>query len=895
MSDETLAPPKPTADGAAGPRGGNGAAPDETRPQAADATLLSSPPVSGHTGNIDTTIAVAGEPAPPAPGDVTIAAPADVTLGRSTDGVTLISPAFENTLGGVTGDGTLNSTPSDVTMGGLDGATAAFHQKALEAAPKPITKGASFGHYELLEPIAKGGMGIVYKARQRSLNRIVAIKMILAGQFADEDDVGRFYAEAEAAAALSHPNIVAIHEIGEVSGQHFFSMDYIEGQSLSGLIAENPVPPRRAAELMITISETMEFAHENGVVHRDLKPANVLLDKRQRPLITDFGLAKQVNTSQSQRTMAGSIVGTPSYMPPEQAAGRLDQVGAWSDLYSLGAILYELITGRPPFRASSPFETIRQVLETEPPSPRVLNPSVPKDLETICVKCLQKERTRRYGSAQELADELKRFLRGEPIQARPISQVARFWRLCKRYPITSSAIATAVVFFIAASVILAVAYVRTAAALAQAEASFVEQNEVIDTFLTTVGEKTLANLPGGQKVQKQLLDDALVYNERFLKQRGNDPRVANEVARSLYRVAKISMTLGRYDEALEPLNAAKAMQEPLLAKNPNDLKKLRALGDTLTELGQIWVRKNDYDAASALYIEAAKIRGRLAAAASDSLPEKPEYQRLHANAHMNAGLVAFKRAQANPQETEAAEQLREARRQYQEAQKIRLSLLQADPQNLKVRRDLGKGYFNLGILARVELDIEEEIKSYQDAATAFEEVLALDPADLENQGLLTTSRRFVGALLKNEGRPAEARGWYEKGLDRLSTLVKQNPDVPEYQAQQAALLLNLFELEKEAGNTSQALAALQRAQRNYARLVEEYKSVSMYRRDLALTLRELAKEEHAGGDAKAAAKDLQESLRLLNELVQQYPDEVQFADDLKETQAVMLSGTANAN
>ena len=368
-------------------------------------------------------------------------------------------------------------------MAGHDPQTQEYHRAAMAAAPKAVTIGALFGHYELIEPIAKGGMGIVYKARQRNLNRVVAIKMILAGQFADQTDIDRFYAEAEAAAALSHPNIVAIHEIGEVQGQHFFSMDYIEGQSLADLVRENPLRPRRAAEFVRTIAETMQFAHDSGVVHRDLKPANVLLDKRQRPLITDFGLAKHVS-GQSQRTMAGSIVGTPSYMPPEQASGKIDEVGPWSDLYSLGAILYELFTGRPPFRSASPFETIRQVLETEPLSPRLLNENVPKDLETICLKCLQKERVRRYTSAQELADELGRFLRGEPIQARPISQVARFWRLCKRYPVTSSAIALAVVVLIAATGISTGFYIQASRALVKSDESLGEAIAAVNDLFT---------------------------------------------------------------------------------------------------------------------------------------------------------------------------------------------------------------------------------------------------------------------------------------------------------------------------------------------------------------------------------------------------------------------------
>jgi eukaryotic-like serine/threonine-protein kinase len=918
MSDDRSSPIKSVADSIRAARGLKGGPPvdplKETQydfpPVTPDATLVTSaaetfpkrgeqtlvaPPMSGPMEPAAEHLA----PAPAQPGntDPTFAAtPTEASPTSAPEGITLIAPPFEATLGSAPADATLRSGPSDATLGSLDADTADFHRKALESAPKAVTKGASFGNYELLEPIAKGGMGIVYKARQRNLNRIVALKMILAGQFADQSDIDRFYAEAEAAAALSHPNIVAIHEIGEVSGQHFFSMDYIEGKSLSGLIQENPVSPRRAAELMITIAETMQFAHDSGVVHRDLKPANVLLDKRQRPLVTDFGLAKQVS-NQSQMTMAGSILGTPSYMPPEQAAGRLDQVGTWSDLYSLGAILYELLTGRPPFRAASPFETIRQVLEMEPPSPRLLNPNVPKDLETICLKCLQKERTRRYGSAQELADELNRFLRGEPIHARPISNVARFWRLCKRYPITSSIAAAAVLSVVAALAVVTISYIRTSAALrresaalALSEASFADQSDVIDEMLTTVGEKRLAKLPGGQPIQKELLDKALVFNARFLKQRGNDPRVANEVARSHYRVGKISMTLGRYDDALKPLATAKEMQERLLTKDPSDGKKLKALGDSLTELGQISiVAHKDYETAGKYYTDAASIRDRLAAATSDKSDLKVENERLRANAHMNAGVVAFNVAQINPDDKAFEAKMADARRQFQEAQAIRLSLLVREKKNLNVRRDLGKGYFNLGDLERVDGNVQAAIGHFRSAADVFQALLEDDPKDIENQSNLAVSRRLVATLLVSDGQSAEAREWYERALARLETLTRENPDVPGYQSEQGGLLLNLFELEKAEGNDKVARSALLRARRIYESLNTNFPGVAAYRWGLAMGLRQLGEMEAAGGNIDAGKDDVDKARQLFVSLVEQFPNEADYATELQITERVVAA------
>lgn len=297
--------------------------------------------------------------------------------------------------------------------------------------PNPTVR--YFGDYELLEEIARGGMGVVYRARQVSLNRVVAVKMILAGQLASETEVKRFRTEAEAVAHLQHRNIVAIHEVGEHEERHFFSMEFVDGRDLGELCHFKPLKSEEAAHYVKAIAEAIAYAHEKGVLHRDLKPSNVLIDASNQPRVTDFGLAKRFE-EESGITLSGTIMGSPSYMPPEQASGRHQAVGPRSDVYSLGAILYYLLTGRPPFQAATPLETMRQVLESEPAKPRWVNSNVPEDLNRVCLKCLEKEAQNRYATAQELADELHRFLKKEPVRARPVSVWHRTKKWIQRKP-----------------------------------------------------------------------------------------------------------------------------------------------------------------------------------------------------------------------------------------------------------------------------------------------------------------------------------------------------------------------------------------------------------------------------------------------------------------------------
>lgn len=313
------------------------------------------------------------------------------------------------------------------------------------------------GDYEILEEIARGGMGVIFKARQRSLKRVVALKMILAGQLASPAEVERFHLEARAAGRLKHPNIVPIHEVGEHRGHHYFTMDLVEGRSLAEMAREETLSPHHAAEIVVKVAEAVEYAHQHGTLHRDLKPANILIDGDGEPHITDFGLAKLLEVEdvdeRHELTETGQVLGTPSYMSPEQASGKSALIGPASDIYSLGAILYSCIAGRAPFVAESTVDTIMQVLKKDPVSPRDLNPSVPKDLETICLKCLTKEPHKRYGTAQLLSDDLGRFIEGRPVAARPVGRIERGWRWSRRNPVVASLVSLVAILLVVGTIV----------------------------------------------------------------------------------------------------------------------------------------------------------------------------------------------------------------------------------------------------------------------------------------------------------------------------------------------------------------------------------------------------------------------------------------------------------
>jgi len=458
-----------------------------------------------------------------------------------------------------------------------------------------------FGDFTLLEEIARGGMGVVYRARQRSLDRIVAVKLILSGHFAGKDSIHRFRTEASAAAALQHPNIVAIHEVGVHQGEHYLSMDLVEGPNLAQFVKNTPLPAPLAARYLKTIAEAIHYAHERGILHRDLKPSNIIIDAHDQPRVTDFGLAKRLNVGQASRlppagfqlakepatstgetpallslTLTGQVLGSPNYVSPEQASGKRGQVCRQSDVYSLGAILYHLLTGRGPFVSDTLADTLHQVLHEEPVAPRLLNPRVPRDVETICLKCLQKEPARRYATAQKLADELDHFLKDEPIQARPITAVGKAWRWCRRKPALAGSLSTVSLLLIVVVIGSPLAAYRVNRERQRAERNAVKTQRVAQFLMETLKDMERSVRSGQSALVATQLDKNVERLDNDLK---DQPEV-NAALRQ--RVAEVYLDLGEYTKAEMVIRKALALQRTLFRnEHPDVAESLYALAVAL--------------------------------------------------------------------------------------------------------------------------------------------------------------------------------------------------------------------------------------------------------------------------------------------------------------------------
>jgi serine/threonine-protein kinase len=448
---------------------------------------------------------------------------------------------------------------------------------------EPLPPSARVPGYDIEAVLGRGGMGVVYRARHLALNRTVALKMILDGVHASPRQSGRFRTEAELVARLQHPNIVQIHEIGEHDGRPFLALEHVSGGSLDRALAGTPWPAPRAAALVSTLARAVDHAHARGVVHRDLKPANVLLTAEREPKIIDFGLAKLV-AGASHQSESGALVGTPSYMAPEQVEGQHAAIGPSTDIYALGAILYEALTGRPPFRAESPMATMLQVRACDVVPPRQLSPSLPRDLETICLKSLAKDPRRRYGSAAAVADDLERYLQGRPILARPVPAWERLWLWTRRQRTLAAGLACgalALVVLVLGGIVHNVQLRRLNnqleasnsaldGARSSAELNARDAMAAITQLLVRVADERLAGIPEAESVRRDLLNDAINKLEPLQARRPTDPEIRQEIGRAHLGIAAIHKVLGEFAQAESQARTALAALDPLLEEYPGD-------------------------------------------------------------------------------------------------------------------------------------------------------------------------------------------------------------------------------------------------------------------------------------------------------------------------------------
>jgi serine/threonine-protein kinase len=709
---------------------------------------------------------------------------------------------------------------------------------------------AAVGDYDLMEKLGEGGMGVVYKARQRGAGRIVALKVIRPDRLhalspeSRQSAVERFRTEARAAAQLEHDNIVTVYDVGESQGRHYFSMRYVEGRSLAELLRDGPIANRQAAAYLEPLARAAHEAHLRGILHRDLKPQNVLVDaKTNRPMLADFGLAKLIE-GETALTRDGEAIGTPPYMSPEQCRDSA-RVTASADIYALGATLYHLLTGRPPFQSATALDTLRQVLMEDPVAPRKLNTAIDRDLETICLKCLEKEPERRYASAQLLADDLRLYLGGEPILARPIGPVGHVWRWCRRNPQSASLAGAAALSVVLALAAVTTGYVKTSLAHGESEESYRQARSAVDDLFTRVSEETLLNQPGMQPLRRDLLERALVYYQRFLRQRGDDHSVRDELAATHFRMGLIVEEIESPAKATASYHRAIAAQRRLVAETPHSLERLEALAGALNAQGRALYKLHKIEPALHAWSEAAQVRSRLV----DLAPHNRDFRRLLANAHMNLGLAEHQLAS----DTNDDAGISRAREQFAKAEALRRQLLRDSSDDATVLRDLGRGYYNLANLADAANDLDEAKRCFEAAANALEQALQRVPSGIDDQHDLATCYRRLADL---EIDSAAALAMYDKARTVAERLAQQNPAVAKYHRELAEVYRNLGLAVYSSGKSTEAFALFDQASATLEELIQKDPRTPDYQRDSAALLRAMADVFFDQGQTERARESL---------------------------------------
>jgi serine/threonine-protein kinase len=663
--------------------------------------------------------------------------------------------------------------------------------------PAPPPAATGWPHvpgYEIEAELGRGGMGVVYKARQTDLGRPVALKMILAGAHASAAQLARFRAEARAEARLQHPNIVQVYEIGEHDGLPYFSLEFVDGGNLGQKAGRQPQPPRDAAGLVEALARATHYAHERGVVHRDLKPANVLLTADGTPKIADFGLAKVLD-DEAGSTRTGSVVGTPSYMAPEQALGRHRDVGRTTDVYALGAILYELLTGRPPFLGATMLDTVEQVRTEEPLPPTRLQPKVPRDLETICLKCLQKDARKRYAGADELAEDLRRFLAGEPIKARPVGSAERLWRWCRRNPrLAGLSAAVALLLVTVAAGALAFAYqidrkqreteqaraeaVEASAAAqeharrAQAESlradanareAVARYNLALDALNVVVGkvQTELEKTPATERMRQKILLAAMDVLRKSAEQGDRSGLSERGLASAHMIMGNILLESGKHEEAVKEFDTCHRILTELYQANPDSDKAVGNYAASLCVQGDRDIDyRHDVPGARARYREALALQEGLLTHPKPNPELTPTEEKASvANSYQRLAEIADlmgPEAQDDPEEM-----LRKALKLREEVARERAADASRGPGD---RKELGHVHYLLGDLKWKRHQEAEAVKHYDAALVQCTAAVRDDPDSVRAKAELFNLCGNAGDKIFLSGDTARAKPFYAAAI-----------------------------------------------------------------------------------------------------------------------------------
>jgi tetratricopeptide (TPR) repeat protein len=705
---------------------------------------------------------------------------------------------------------------------------------ALDASALPDTKPGlpTVPGYEVVSVLGQGGMGTVYKARHLRLNRLVALKMI-ASEHASCKQLERFQTEGQALAKLDHPHIVQIYEVGESNGVPYFSLELLEGGGLDRKLAGMPQPPNEAARLMETLARAMHWAHQQGIIHRDLKPANILLSRDGQPKISDFGLAKRLEDDSSQ-TRTGDLLGTPAYMAPEQAIGDLKAIGPAADVYALGVILYEMLTGRPPFRGVNTLETLQLIRFSEPVPPSRLQPGVPRDLETICLKCMEKAPAKRYGSAAELGEDLLRFQTHQPVRARRAGLVERVGKWGRRHPALAALIGVIVLAVIALGALGAWSNTRLRFLAQRADHRSRIARSVVDDLYTQFAEEWLAEEPYKDPIRQEFLEKALRLYQEFAAEGGDDPDVRGETARAHFRLGQIHRILNQHAKAESAYHQAIALQEELRAQFPDQRPYQQDLANSHNWLGELHRQTGALAAAEPHFHRAIELQAEL----QQQAPRDPTYRKELARSHYNLAIVLMdtNRPQA-------------AANNLASAFPLLASLHDEFPSNGDYRDEWARCFINRGVLHKENRAAAEADHDYRRAIELLRPLISNDPLKKGDKlGPvrvvyridLAVAHRNLGNLLWSQDKPTAARAEMTTALDILQRLAGEFPNRPAYQKKLADTFNSLASVDASTKNFDDAEKNYLRAQEHFDRLVNEHPDVIEYQQLLGITLGNLA-------------------------------------------------------